>query len=158
MDTIYTLSWARNKVELAREKNADGVFPLLSTNKDIEAKSALLAYKYQPKIEKRFTHYRSELNACPFLFKKIERLEGIKFLYFLALMVQAVIEREIRCMMKKKKIGALPIYPEDRYAESPTTFRILDYFEGISVYQLKEGNKTVRWFKDDLNGCDLNIM
>jgi len=158
IDTIYTLSWARNKGELAREKNADGVFPLLSTDENLGAKDVLLAYKYQPLIEKRFTHYRSELKAGPLLFKKIERVDAIKFLYFLGLMVQAVIEREVRRKMKKRKIKALPIYPEDRYAESPTTFRLLDYFEGISVYQLKEGNKVIRWFKDDLNDTQKTIL
>ena len=81
--------------------------PLLCTDPDMIAKKALLAYKYQPRLEKRFTQFKSIHKAAPLLFKKIERVEGIMFLFFVALMLQAIIEREVRHKMKDKNIHAL---------------------------------------------------
>ena len=80
--SIYTLSWTRNKESLVKEKKVDGIFPLLSTDKDLSAKDALIAYKYQPKLEKRFTQFKSVHNAAPLFFKKIERIEANMFVFF----------------------------------------------------------------------------
>ncbi len=76
------------------EENVDGVFPVLCTDKDLTAKEALVAYKYQPHLEKRFWLFKHILLAAPLLFKKIERVESMMFMLFLALIFQAVIERE----------------------------------------------------------------
>jgi len=51
------------------------------------ANEALLAYKYQPRLEKRFTQFKSIHKAAPLLSKKIERVGGIMFLFFVALML-----------------------------------------------------------------------
>ena len=145
---IYSLSYTRNLKTLKEEKNVDGLFPLLSTDPDITAKEALLAYKYQPRLEKRFTQFKSIHKVAPLLFKKIERVEGIMFLFFIALMLQALIEREVRHKMKDNKIIALPIYPEQRIAYHPTTSKIFDRFAGMSVYYLKQG-KNVKRYQDE---------
>jgi len=42
------------------------------------------------------------------------RIEALFTLYFLALLVQALIERELRLAMKREKIEQLPLYPEQR--------------------------------------------
>jgi len=78
----FSLCWNRNKRALSQEKNVDGIFPILCTDKNIDAKSALAAYKYQPRLEKRFTQFRSIHNVAPLLFKNIERVEAMMFLFF----------------------------------------------------------------------------
>jgi transposase len=128
---IYSLSYTRNLKTRKEEKNVDGLFPLLSTDPDMTAKEALLAYKYPPHLEKRFTQFKSIHKAAPLLFKKIERVEGIMFLFFIALMLQALVERAVRHKMKDNKIIALPIYPEQRIAYHPTTSKIFDGFAGM---------------------------
>lgn len=67
----------------------------------------------------------------PILFKKIERVEAMMFLYFLGMMIQALIEREVRKNMKVKSIEYLKIYPEEMAAFRPTTPIILENFAGI---------------------------
>jgi len=150
VETVYSLIWERNKEALKREKNVDGIFPLLTTDKSLSAKEVLRAYKYQPRLEKRFTQFKSVHEAAPLLFKKIERVEGIMFLFFLSLMIQAIIEREVRLKMKEWDIATLPIYPEFRDAFHPTTSKILSVFEGISSYQVRMGQIT-KEFRDSLN-------
>jgi transposase len=156
--TIYSLSWERKKQELKSETRVDGIFPLLSTDTKITAKEALVAYKYQPRLEKRFEQLKDVLLAAPMLFKKIERVEGIMFMFFLGLLVQALIEREVRKSMKQEDIEKIFIYPEDRAAVAPTTSVILDRFENVSVYHLIENEKRVEIFKDELSGIQKTIL
>ena len=147
---IYTLSWTRNKTALKNERNSDGVFPLLSTDTSINALDALKAYKYQPKLEKRFTQFKSVHAAAPLLFKRVHRIESMMLLFFLALMIQALIEREVRVKMVENNIQSLPIYPEERIATAPTTSKILDHFDGVSSYQIKYAEAIVEEFRDEL--------
>lgn len=83
IQTLYTLSWTRNKEVLDREKKVDGIFPILCTDERITAKAALEAYKYQPRLEKRFCQLKSVHNVAPTLFKNVERVEAIMLLFYL---------------------------------------------------------------------------
>ena len=130
----------------------------MCTDKNIDAKSALAAYKYQPRLEKRFTQFKSIHNAAPLLFKNIERVEAMMFLFFIALMIQAIIEREVRMNMKKNEIDKLPLYPEHRLSYHPTTAKIFDRFCDVSKYFLYDGNKLIQEFADSLNQIQLTIL
>jgi transposase len=158
ISVIYTLAWSRNRQALKKELNVDGVFPILCTDPSLSAKDALIAYKYQPRLEKRFTQFKSVHHAAPLLFKKIRRVEAIMFLFFLALMLQAVIERQVRASMIENEIQHLPIYPEHRIAYHPTTAKIFDRFHDISIYQLSDNGQPIKTFKDQLKPLHLDIL
>jgi transposase len=151
VNTLFTLSWTQQKQALKQEAQTDGVFPLLCTDKELTAKEVLKAYKYQPRLEKRFAQFKSIHNAAPLLFKKIERIEANMFGFFIALVVQALIEREVRNKMKEQKIEKIRVYPEQREASHPTTSKILDRFDNICTYKIMENLKVVETFKDSLN-------
>lgn len=148
--TIHTLTWTRKAEALKAESGLDGIFPLLSTDTKLSAKEVLQAYKYQPRLEKRFSQFKSIHNAAPLLFKKVTRVEANMFLFFVALILQALIEREVRKKMNEEGRRALHIYPEEREAVHPTTNKILEHFEPISTYSILEGENIVEEFKDDL--------
>jgi transposase len=151
VNTLYTLSWTQKKQVLKQEAQTDGVFPLLCTDKQLTAKEVLKAYKYQPRLEKRFAQFKSIHHAAPLLFKKIERIEANMFGFFIALVVQALIEREVRNKMKEQKIEKIRVYPERREASHPTTSKILDRFDNICTYKISENSGVVETFKDSLN-------
>lgn len=151
VNTLYTLSWMQKKQELKEEAQTDGVFPLLCTDNELTAKEVLKAYKYQPRLEKRFAQFKSIHHAAPLLFKKIERIEANMFGFFIALAVQALIEREVRNKMKEQKIEKIRVYPEQREASHPTTGKIIDRFDNICTYKIMENSKVVETFKDSLN-------
>jgi transposase len=113
IEVLCTLSWTRKVQVLKDEANTDGIFPLLSTDKQLSSKDVLQAYKYQPNLEKRFTQFKGIHNAAPLLFKRIERVEANMFAFFIALTIQALLEREVRRKMKEQNIKALKIYPEN---------------------------------------------
>ena len=156
--TVYSLSWSRNQQALQRERRVDGVFPLLCTDSSLEPKAALQAYKYQPRLEKRFTQLRGVHNAAPLLFKKIERVESLMFVFFLALILQAVIERTVRLSMKTTKIDNLAIYPEHRLAYHPTTAVIFDRFEQLSTYTILEDGAPQSSLRDNLNDIHQEVL
>ena len=158
INTIYTLTWRRNNAALKREKHLDGLFPILCTDQTLTAKAALEAYKYQPRLEKRFYQLKTVHLAAPTLFKKIERVEAMMLLFFLALILQAVIEREVRKQMNVSKIKALSIYPEHRLAYHPTTAKIFDRFHDISTYQIKTKDRVVEEYRDELTDLQKEIL
>ena len=65
-------------------------------------------------IEKRFEQTKTVHEIAPVLLKNEGRIEALITLYFLALLVQAIIERELRLAMKRDNIRELPLYPEQR--------------------------------------------
>ena len=82
VETLYTVSWTRNKEVLDREKKVDGLFPILCTDEAVTAKAALEAYKYQPRLEKRFCQLKSVHQVAPTLFKRVERVEDYVVILF----------------------------------------------------------------------------
>lgn len=151
VNRLFTLSWTQKKQTLKEEAQTDGVFPLLCTDNELTAKEVLKAYKYQPRLEKRFSQFKKVHNAAPLLFKKIERIEANMFGFFIALVVQALIEREVRNKMKEHKIAKIRVYPEQREASHPTTSKIIDRFDNICTYKIMGNSKVVETFRDSLN-------
>ena len=156
--TTYALDWEIDKEGLKKEERTDGIFPLLSTDKSIGPKEALISYKYQPRLEKRFNQFKSVHEAAPILFKNIQRVEAIMFLFFVALIVQGIIERKIRMSMKERAIKSLPIYPEYRKSFYPTTSKIFYNFDGISSYKILKNGKVIKEFKDDLSSIQKLLL
>ncbi len=156
--TVYSLSWGKDREALEREKNVDGLFPLLCTDTEMGAKEALLAYKYQPRLEKRFEQLKSVHLAAPTLFKKTSRVEAMMFLFFMALIIQAAIEREVRNSMKAKEIDAIAVYPEHRLAYHPTTAKIIERFHDTSVYRVMRGAEVEMEYRDDLSAVQTEVL
>ncbi len=155
---LYSLSWTRSKKAIRGEENLDGIFPILCTDEHLSAKGALVAYKYQPHLEKRFWLFKHILLAAPLLFKKIERVEAMMFVLFMALIYQAVIERKIRQGMKHATIDALPVYPEHRLSYHPTTAKVFERFENVCTHLMKQGDEVVEEHRDTLTGIQMTIL
>lgn len=156
--TVYSISWREDREALDKEKNVDGLFPLLCTDREMGAKEALLAYKYQPNLEKRFEQLKSVHLVAPTLFKKTGRVEAIMFLFFMALIIQAVIEREVRNSMRAKEIDAIAVYPEHRLAYHPTTAKIIERFHDTSVYRVMRGDEVETEYRDDLSAVQTEVL
>ena len=109
-------------------------------------------------MEKRFAQFKSIHHAAPLYFKKIERVEANMFLFFVALIIQALIEREIRINMEKKNIESLPIYPEERDSKYPTTHSIMNVFKDISRYQVKAAQEIIEEYQDELNKTQIQLL
>jgi transposase len=137
---------------------SDGMFPLITNCKDLSLKQILEAYKFQPKLEKRHEQLKSVQNLAPMWLKNASRIEALLFLYFVALLVHALLEREVRSSMAREKIDHLPLYPEERECKSPSTERILDVFAHLQRHRLRQGDRLLQIFEPDLNSLHRKIL
>jgi transposase len=104
-------------------------------------------------IEKRFEQVKTVHEIAPVFLKNEGRIEALFTLYFLALLVQALIERELRIAMKREKIAQLPLYPEQRLCAKPTTEQILGLFSFAQRHELIQDGNIVQVF--DVQFTDL---
>lgn len=133
--TLYSLKVSENAPRLRQEQNTDGIFPLITNLKQATKVDVLQIYRYQPYVERRFENLKTEYSVAPVYLKRPDRIVGLLHVYFLALMVAALIEREIRQAMEKQGIDFLPIYPEQRECKAPTTPRIIDFFSQVEWFR-----------------------
>jgi transposase len=118
----------------------------------------LEAPKGQPMIEKRFEQVKTVHEIAPVFLKDEGRIEALFTLYFLALLVQALIERELRLAMKREHIDELPLYPEQRQCRRPTTEQISRLFSLAERHKLIEGVHTVQVFDVPLTDLQRQVL
>lgn len=131
------LTVSRNKAALRAEARTNGVFPLITNLEKTSRKEILLIYKDQPYVEKRHALFKTELGVAPVYLKKPLRATGLIHATFLAMMVDALIERTVRQSMARRGIDRLPILPEGRWSPTPTTARILETFSDVAWYEFE---------------------
>jgi transposase len=138
----------------------DGIFPLI-TDLPVERISPLeilSIYKYQPFVEKRHEQLKTAAGVVPVNFKTPERIEAYLFLYFIAVTVHALIERQVREAMKARGLKSIPLYPEERKCRAPTADKILGLFEPLRRHRLFESGRPVKTFWDELTDVQRTIL
>ena len=109
VQTRFTIRWEVDGARLARESAGEGVFPLLTNLPEWTARDVLDAYKRQPIIEKRFSQLKTDFRVAPVYLKNMERIVELLAVYFFALMVQSLLERELLRAMDSAKLPSIPL-------------------------------------------------
>jgi transposase len=131
------LTWELDTEAIAAAEKTDGMFPLITNAHDMTAEEVLRAYKRQPIIEKRFSQLKTDFEVAPVYLKNVRRIQAMLCLYFFALIVQTLLERQLRQAMQAAHVASLPLYPEGRACLAPTTRRILDVFAPVQRHTLR---------------------
>ena len=147
-----------NDEAIQYDQKSDGMYPLLSNDRSLTAAQVLEAHKRQPKIEGRFKDLKSVFEIAPVFLKNEGRIQALFLLYFMALLVEAVIERELRRSMTAHKIEELPLYPEARMCKRPTARRVFDLFSSAQRHVLTKGTETVQLFPPELTDLQAQIL
>jgi len=142
----FDISWSVDPVRVAEAESLDGIFPLITNVQPMTAEQVLRAYKRQPIIEKRFSQLKTDFAVAPIYLKSVTRVQALLAVYFFVLIVQTLLERELRRAMEAARITSLPLYPEARACRRPTTRKILDLFDGVQRHELT------------LPGCEPEVM
>ena len=132
----FDISWSVDPVRVAEAEALDGIFPLITNDKQMTAEEVLRAYKRQPIIEKRFSQLKTDFAVAPIYLKSVTRIQALLAVYFFVLIVQTLLERELRQAMERAQIESLPLYPEGRACRRPTTRKLLDLFDGVQCHEL----------------------
>ena len=134
--TRCDLTYRIDDAAVAADAASDGIFPLVSNVTDLDELQLLHACKRQPTIEKRFSQFKTDFEVAPVYLKAVHRIQALLAVYFFALLVEALLERELRQAMQAKGIEALPLYPEGRACRWPTARRVFDLFESVQRHTL----------------------
>ena len=84
---------------------------------------------------------KTEFAVAPVYLKEVTRIQALLCLYFLVLLVEALLERELRRAMARREVESLPMYPEGRACRSPTAPRLIEVFENIQRHRLIVGKR-----------------
>lgn len=90
--------------------------------------------------------------------KNPSRIEAFFTVYFLALLVQGLIERELRQTMKRERLKALPLYPEERRCVRPTTEQVLRLFSHTERHVLSRAARTVQTFEAEFTPLQRQVL
>ena len=142
----FHVEWKPMEGNIDFDEACDGIFPLITNDMKLSLKEVLAMYKYQPYVEKRHEQLKSVYAVAPVMLKNVDRVEGLMFVYFLALLIESLMEREVRNGMKKEGRESIRIYPEYRSCESPTTDRVLGDFAMVQMNWIESGGKMVKKF------------
>jgi transposase len=154
----YDIEWTMDEGAIAYDKTSDGMYPLLCNDRSLTPAQVLAAHKGQPRIEKRFEQLKTVHEIAPVFLKNEARIEALFTLYFLALLVQALIERELRQAMSAAQIEQLPLYPEARACRRPTTEHILRLFSLTERVTVLSGTEVVRVFPPELTELQRQVL
>ena len=156
--TRFSLQWKLKSDVVAYDANSDGMFPLVTNCEDMVPGEIFKKYKYQPRLEKRHEQIKTVYAVAPAFLKNEGRLEALLLLYFLAMLVQALIERQVRLVMVREGIKALPLYPEERNCKAPTANRILEIFERIQRHDLMADEQIQQRFPPKLTDLQSDLL
>ena len=157
LKTVPVVTATPNAAAIARAQTADGTFPLV-TNTDLSAREVLQNYKYQPHLEKRHFLNKSVLEISPVFLKKNTRIDALMFIFFVAELVAALMERALRQNMARRQIKAIPILPEGRDSKTPSYAQILDTFAARAKDELYEKDHLIKVFIQPLSGIQQTVL
>jgi transposase len=164
-NTVYTekevssfqIEYLLNEKVAIKTARMDGIFPLI-TNSTMDAADILQKYKNQPYLEKRMYTAKSILNVAPVFLKSPKRIEAILFLYFAALMIVGLIERNIRKNMKEENIEKLPILPGKMKTKTPTWNNLNNFFRSVHLSLIFEGENNLSSTVKGMTGLHYTIL
>jgi len=84
---------------------------------------------------------RRRCEIAPVFLKSVRRVVALLTIYYFVLLVQALLEREMRRRSSDRGIESLSPYPEERQRKAPTTRRLIDFFGNVQQHVLKTNAK-----------------
>ena len=156
--TRFDVTWHIDHLRMAEEAKSDGVFPLITNVTDLSELEVLKIYKRQPTIEKRFSQLKTDFEVAPVYLKAVHRIQALLSMYFFALLIESLLERELRVAMQRKGIESLPLYPEGRPCCHPTARRVLDLFEPVQRHTLTHGKHPAEVLVTDLTRVQRRLL
>jgi transposase len=140
----FVLTWQFAAGVLERWQNLEGVY-VLKTNlpgRSHPLAEVLRTYKSQSQVERRFHHLKSPLAVAPMFLKNPDRIAGLLCILVWALMVLALMERQVRRELKGEPLYGL--YPEGRPCPAPTGPSLIQRLSRLGIVIVHQGPTITR--------------
>jgi hypothetical protein len=141
--TTWTLVPVTDTALAARDAASDGCFPLITNDSSLTGAQVLAAYKRQPGIEPRHHTWKTVLHAAPAQLHTPARIDALAFCLYAALLVHALLERQLRQATTAAGLPPLRLYPEHRPAPAATGAVILAQLHGIAATTITDGTQDI---------------
>jgi transposase len=141
--TKYPVHFVVREDVIWADARSDGCWPLITNEKTATGTSILTSYKHQPSLERRHSQLKGDQFVAPVSLRDPARIEGLMACHFIALLVHALVELEIRRTMAARGPKKIPLYPEHRPRESPSAVRIFEVFGGLASQHLIDASGDV---------------
>ena len=136
----------------------DGCWPTMTNDTNLTEAELFGAMKRQPGVEGRHHVFKSVVDFVPVYLKSNERIDAFAFLGYVAVLIHALIERELRSAMRHATIAALPLYPESRNCTAPTAARVIEIFEPLYAHELRVAGEMVTSFHPTLSKLHRQVL
>ena len=88
----------------------------------------------------------------------VSRIAALLCVYFFVLLVEALLERELRRAMERSGLEDLPLYPEDRACRRPTARKVIDLFEEMHRHTLTSAAEPPVVFTTELTRLQRKVL
>ena len=158
--TVFTISGAIHAENVSYDAVTDGCFPLITNDTVMTGADVLAAYHYQPNLERRNHLLKGPQEVAPVYLETAHRIEALLLCHFLAMLTEALIEREIRTSMSTQGLAGIPLYPELRNCPAPSAPRILEIFHDVQRHQLinQANGEIVQTFPPQLTALQQQVL
>jgi hypothetical protein len=141
-----------------RAAASDGCWPLITNDCALPPAEVLTAYRYQPHLERRHHCLKGAQSVTPVHLHSPARIEALLCCHFLALLIHALIERQIRAAMTNTGAATIALYPEDRDCPAPSAARTLDIFADLTRHHLHQNGRPVQIFEPQLDSRQRAVL
>jgi transposase len=128
----FSLTTSVDATAVSYDAASDGCFPFI-TNEKLPPAELLWIYKAQPRLERRHATFKGVIEAAPLTLKSDARIDALGLCLYVALLVHALVERELRRAMAEKGVATLPLYYEDRACATPSAARVFEVLEPLAA-------------------------
>jgi len=155
---VFTITATIHADKVAYDAATDGCFPTITNDTVMTPAEVLAAYHYQPNLERRNHMLKGPQEVAPVYLETPHRIEALLLCHFLAMLTEALIEREIRTSMKTEGLTGIPLYPELRNCPTPSAPRILEIFDDVQRHQLINQDQIVQTFESQLTPLQQQVL
>jgi len=156
---VFTITAAIQADKVSYDAVTDGCFPLISNDTTMTGVRILGAYHHQPNLERRNHLLKGSQEVAPVYLETAHRIEALLLCHFLAMLTEALLEREIRTSMKDQGLAGIPLYPELRNCPAPSTPRVLEIFDDLARHQLiNTDDQVVQTFQPQLTDLQQQVL
>jgi hypothetical protein len=143
-DGHFRLTWEIDAAALERWLHPEGVYALKTNlpERTWPQAEVLRTDKGQSQVERRFHHLKGPLAVAPMFLKSPERIAGLLCVPVWALMVRALMERQVRRELKGQPLYGL--YPEGRPSPAPTGPAVIEGLSGLWIVIVYRGGEIHR--------------
>ena len=94
---------------------------------------------------------KTDFEVAPVYLKEASRIQALLCVYFLALLTESLLERELHRAMDREAIASLPLSPRGPRLSPPYGPPVIDLFEDVQRHSLPSREATADSLHDQLS-------